>query len=195
MHYSAAPWACENPQTGKLKDRPFMQELALPFKDFTYRKCGAMYRKRTRIWNSLGEAWQPKAVCDRDPRCECFAKEVHPANAQRGPSNKKGLTTRRAPICETCSTTFRPPFVTKSQLSLPKSTLLDILLAMKHPRKGLRHNARRKLTYQEFEQKVKNEGQKLGTQTASPSDFREPKGKLRAPARPKSKVWVYRHVG
>ena len=89
--YFGCPWAFENPQTGKLKDRPFMQEIGLPFKDVTYCKYGAAYRKQTRIWNSLGDAWQPKPLCEKDSRCGHWANGVHPETAQRGPCTKKGL--------------------------------------------------------------------------------------------------------
>jgi len=92
INYFGCPWAFENPQTGKLKDRPFMQELGLPFKDVTYCKYGYSYKKRTRIWNSLGAAWQPNRICDRWSRCCHFANGCHPSTAQRGPCHKKGLT-------------------------------------------------------------------------------------------------------
>jgi len=92
INYFGCPWAFENPQTGKLKDRPFMRELSLPFKDVCYCKYGYPYKKQTRIWNSLGAAWQPKRICDRWSRCCHFANGCHPATAQRGPCHKKGLT-------------------------------------------------------------------------------------------------------
>jgi len=44
-----------------------------------------------------------------------------------------------------------------------------------HTRKGLRWNARRKLTYEEIRNRVKNEGQGPGNQTAPPPDFRKQK--------------------
>ena len=68
-----------------------MVELELPFRDVTYCKYGgARYKKRTRIWNSLGEHWQPKPICCKDSRCEHFENGVHPATAQGGPCYKKG---------------------------------------------------------------------------------------------------------
>ena len=90
-NYFGAPWAFENPQTGRLKTRPFMIELGLKSSDITYCKYGTSYKKQTRVWNTLGEHWQPKPVCCKDSRCEHFANNVHPATAQRGPCHKKGL--------------------------------------------------------------------------------------------------------
>ena len=83
--YFSVPWAFENPQTGSLKTRPFMLELDLPWRDVTYCKFGARYKKQTRIWNSLGHHWQPEPICRKGSRCEHFAGNHHPATAQRGP--------------------------------------------------------------------------------------------------------------
>ena len=41
----------ENPQSGQLKSRPFMQ--GLPYADVAYCMYGFPYRKRTRIWNNV----------------------------------------------------------------------------------------------------------------------------------------------
>ena len=68
-----------------------MLGLALPFRDVTYCKYGPRYKKQTRIWNNLGDHWQPRPVCCKNSRCEHYANNVHPATAQRGPCYKKGL--------------------------------------------------------------------------------------------------------
>ena len=73
-------WAMENPQTGLLKEQPFMQNL--PFKDIDYCKYGMPYRKRPRIWNNIGN-WTPRALCKND--CESMGenRKKHSKRAQR----------------------------------------------------------------------------------------------------------------
>lgn len=44
-------WFIENPQTGLLKTREFMQDI--PYYDVSYCKYGYKYRKHTRIWTNL----------------------------------------------------------------------------------------------------------------------------------------------
>ena len=46
-------WTMENPQTGTLKDQPFMKELDLPYFDIDYCRFGYPYRKRTRFWSNI----------------------------------------------------------------------------------------------------------------------------------------------
>jgi len=77
-------WLIENPQTGLLKNQPFM--LLLPFKDIDYCKYGMQYRKRTRLWNNITN-WQPRELCKKD--CGNIDGNRHIATAQRLPSGKK----------------------------------------------------------------------------------------------------------
>ena len=46
-------WTMENPQTGTLKDRPFMKELDLSYFDIDYCRYDYPYRKRTRFWSNV----------------------------------------------------------------------------------------------------------------------------------------------
>ncbi len=55
---------CENPQTGLLKTRPYMQ--GLPSVTLDYCKYGTPYRKRTQVWTNCSY-WTPRPLC----RCDC----------------------------------------------------------------------------------------------------------------------------
>jgi len=76
----------ENPQSGLLKNQPFMSDLS--FNDVDYCKYGMKYRKRTRIWNNIH--WTPRPLCKRD--CGNVVGRKHVEHAQRGPS--KGNSVR-----------------------------------------------------------------------------------------------------
>ena len=69
-YFEPTYWALENPQTGKMKEQPFMRDL--PYKDIDYCKYGMPYRKRTRIWNNI-TSWTPRALCCRD--CESMGEQ------------------------------------------------------------------------------------------------------------------------
>ena len=89
FRYFGCPWAMENPQTGLLKEQAVVQ--GLPFKDVTYCKYGYFYKKTTRIWNTMGDAWQPQPVCSKASPCEAFAQHGHhPMTAQRGSGRVRG---------------------------------------------------------------------------------------------------------
>ena len=53
----------ENPQTGLLKNQPFMYGIS--YKDLDYCKYGMQYRKRTRLWNNVFN-WIPRELCKKD---------------------------------------------------------------------------------------------------------------------------------
>ena len=76
-------WFIENPASGMLKDRPWMQEL--PWADVSYCHYGFPYRKNTRIWSNLWTmtSWRPK-MCKKD--CLQMVGSRHRCTAQRGPS-------------------------------------------------------------------------------------------------------------
>ena len=57
-------WVIENPATGLLKTRPFMERL--PWVDVTYCKYGTPYRKQTRLWTNM--RWAGPAAAARRGR-------------------------------------------------------------------------------------------------------------------------------
>ena len=70
-------WFIENPQTGKLKEQPFMG--GLPFVDCDYCMYGKPYRKRTRIWTNK--------ICDLklcDKNCGSFINGKHIGSCGNG---------------------------------------------------------------------------------------------------------------
>jgi len=97
----------ENPQTGMLKDRPFMSHL--PYRDIDYCKYGMPYRKRTRLWNNI-YFWEPQPLCNYD--CPASNGKKHKEIAQRAP--KSGDTERSR--------------FTQSQLYRVPSELIDEIL-------------------------------------------------------------------
>ena len=78
-------WVVENPQTGLLKNQPFMSGLG--FWDVDYCKYGMKYRKRTRLWNNLFPHWTPRPLCQKD--CGSIQNNKHIATAQRMPNGTK----------------------------------------------------------------------------------------------------------
>ena len=73
----------ENPQTGLLKNQPFMDEFS--YVDVDYCMYGFNYRKRTRLWNNLVHFQAKK--CDRN--CGKMIGNRHIETAQRLPSGTK----------------------------------------------------------------------------------------------------------
>ena len=56
-------WVVGNPQTGLLKEQPFMS--GLKYYDVDYCKYGMNYRKRTRLWSNI-ETWKLRPLCKGD---------------------------------------------------------------------------------------------------------------------------------
>jgi len=51
QYFNPAKWFIENPDTGKLKEQDFMNDL--PFVVYDYCRFGFQYRKRTRFWTNM----------------------------------------------------------------------------------------------------------------------------------------------
>ena len=86
-HFDPLMWVIENPATGLLKTRPFMERL--PCMDVTYCKYGTPYRKQTRLWTNM--RWRPRrSLCRPGSRCEAWQDGRHLRAAQRGPRLMEG---------------------------------------------------------------------------------------------------------
>ena len=73
-------WVIENPATGLLKTRPFMERL--PWVDVTY-------RKQTRLWTNM--RWRPRrSLCRPSAGSEAWQDGRHLWAAQRGPRLMEG---------------------------------------------------------------------------------------------------------
>ena len=77
-------WVVENPQTGLLKEQPFMS--GLKYYDVDYCKYGMNFRKRTRLWTNI-TSWKPRPLCKGD--CGKIRNGKHWETAQRLPYGKK----------------------------------------------------------------------------------------------------------
>ena len=77
----------ENPYSGLLKERPFMQEHRHRMRVLDYCKYKTKYRKRTCFW-TWNSRWQPRPLCKYD--CEASVGRRHIASAQRGPDRMAG---------------------------------------------------------------------------------------------------------
>jgi hypothetical protein len=78
-------WLLENPMTGYLKTRPFMQ--GYPYRDVCYCRYAEgdkwNYKKATRLWGVL-PSFVPRPMCTRRDPCELSsATGRHPETAQR----------------------------------------------------------------------------------------------------------------
>lgn len=85
-------WILENPQTGLLKNQPFMK--GLPFNDVSYCKYGYPYRKQTRFWNNF-RSWIPQPTCHRD--CGFIKNGKHIMSAGNG---RKKYTAFSVPLIQ-----------------------------------------------------------------------------------------------
>ena len=87
-YFNPHAWFIENPQTGLLKDRPFMHSI--PFCDVDYcAYCDFGYRKRTRLWNNIN--FQGK-LCLGWGCCPNMDGNKHKTTAQQGTNRgREGL--------------------------------------------------------------------------------------------------------
>ncbi len=82
-------WIIENPWTGLLRKRPFMEALEARMRVISYCHYGLPYRKHTSIWTNLGGFWVHRPKCCAANPCGKIVDGRHPATAQQGPSKHK----------------------------------------------------------------------------------------------------------
>jgi hypothetical protein len=80
-HLRPRKWFLENPQTGLLKTRPFMQ--GLPYVDFCFCRFGLPYKKQTRLWANVP---LPSLVCEGPGACPQMVGTRHREHAQLIPN-------------------------------------------------------------------------------------------------------------
>lgn len=73
-------WFIENPESGKLKEQPFM--IDLPYVDGDYCMYGKPYRKRTRFWTNKKYQESPLKLCNKE--CGSFINGKHIGNVGCG---------------------------------------------------------------------------------------------------------------
>ena len=84
-YFKPRAWFIENPQTGLLKTRPFME--GVPFADVDYCCfCDWDYRKRTRMWNNVGFE---SCLCPGTGVCQNMEGRKHRESAQQGKRKTK----------------------------------------------------------------------------------------------------------
>ena len=112
-HLNPNYFILENPQTGLLKEQPFM--YGIPYKDIDYCKYGMPYRKRTRLWNNVF-SWIPKELCNKD--CGNITDNKHNATAQRMPNGTKDTWGNK------------PLFKQDDLYVIPEQLILEIFLSI-----------------------------------------------------------------
>ena len=84
-HFDPLMWVIENPATGLLKTRPFMERLA--WVGVTYCKYGTPYRKQTRLWTNM--RWRPsRGLCRSGSRCDAWEDKKTSEGRPRGKNGK-----------------------------------------------------------------------------------------------------------
>ena len=111
-YFNPRAWFIENPQTGLLKDRPFME--GIPFSDVDYcAYCDWGYRKRTRLWNNVEFIGK---MCPGRGCCPNMEGKKHKTTAQQGRNRgKEGM--------------YGTHFSQQNLHKIPPNLCLDLVLA------------------------------------------------------------------
>jgi len=95
-YFNAEYWFIENPQTGRLKDRPYMKDIH--FYDIDYcMYCDWGYRKRTRIWTNKKD-WT-SLICDGKGTCGNMMGRKHKADVSTQLIHKANLGNIKGQKC------------------------------------------------------------------------------------------------
>ena len=89
-HFDPLMWVIENPATGLLKTRPFME-------DVTHCKYGTPYRKQTRLWTNM--RWRPRRMQARR-RCKAWPGQQAPPGRAAGAAADGGAVREGQPIAQ-----------------------------------------------------------------------------------------------
>lgn len=108
-YYDPLIWIIENPWTGMLRKRPFMEPLEPRMRVISYCKYGLDYRKHTSIWTNLGQFWVSRPKCCSKEPCGKIVEGRHPATAQQGPSRHKDKSVKLNDTFTQCELYAFPP--------------------------------------------------------------------------------------
>lgn len=87
-YFNPDRWYIENPQTGMMKSRPFMEDV--PYVDCDYCRFSDWgYRKRTRFW---GNVVAENVLCEGEGRCPNMPGPHHRVNVFPALGQRKRLT-------------------------------------------------------------------------------------------------------
>ena len=90
FYFQPTCWTMENPWTGLLPSRPFMEPFGPMLRVVTCCKYGLPYKKATAIWSNL-LLWKPRPACSPYMPCAHFDGRRHPQTAQRAPGKVGGV--------------------------------------------------------------------------------------------------------
>ena len=98
-YYTPVAWFVENPATGYMHTREWIQPYNVYLNDCTYCMYGTLYQKKTHIWSNVPVTLR---CCRHGDRCPHFVtgengKGFHPMTAQKGPSRSGGIIIPGAP--------------------------------------------------------------------------------------------------
>ena len=115
-------WFMENPQTGRLKTRDFVENL--PYYDVDYCMYSDWgYRKRTRIWTNKKD-WNNK-LCDNSGSCGNMVGTLHQRNLGNADRQKRA---RHILSCDGGKVKYNNGTTQKDRYRVPEDLILSLFL-------------------------------------------------------------------